>query len=136
MDAERQASYEGSDAEAEERVYDAMSDDHDRNLLRAVRAAEPSDLAKFTSDFHDKRLQAMLPRYKARNFPSSLTDEERRAWDEYRHEKLFAGGNESRLALYFDTLAACAKDPKYANKQFLLEEIQLYGQSLMPAEAS
>lgn len=134
MDEERNASYEGSDAEAEERVYDGMVDDHDRNLLGAVRAADPSDLSRFASDFHDARLRAMLPRYKARNFPSSLTDEERQAWDEYRTQKLFAGGDNSRLGQYFQRLAACAEDKKYADKQFLLEELQLYGQSIMPEE--
>jgi exodeoxyribonuclease-1 len=135
MDEERTASYDDSDVEAEERVYDGMVDDHDRNLLGAVRAAESSELSRFATDFHDARLREMLPRYKARNFPASLTDEERQAWDEYRTQKLFAGEQNSRLAQYFQRLAACAADPKYADKQFLLEELQLYGQSIMPEAA-
>lgn len=126
---------EASEREAEERVYDGeMYDDHDRNLIRAVRAAEPHEVSNFAGDFHDTRLTSMLPRYKARNFPSALTDEERQGWDEYRTQKLFAGGNDSRLAKYFESLASCAQDAKYAEKQFLLEELQLYGQSIMPAE--
>jgi exodeoxyribonuclease-1 len=132
MDDERQAGYEGSDAEAEERVYDAMADDHDRNLMRTARAAVPTELGKIAGDFHDPRFSAMLPRYKARNFPTDLTSEERQAWEAYCSERLFAGGTESRLAQYFQKLAKCAEDPKYAGKQFLLEELQLYGQSLMP----
>jgi exodeoxyribonuclease I len=134
MDDERAASYDTNGAEAEERVYDGMVNDHDRNLLGAVRAAEPSEVSRFASNFHDARLQSILPRYKARNFPASLTDEERQAWEEYRTQKLFAGGEQSRLGQYFQRLAACAKDPKYADKQFLLEELQLYGQSIMPDE--
>jgi exodeoxyribonuclease-1 len=134
MDEERQAGYGKEDSEAEEQVYDGMVGDHDRNMLRAIRAADPTTLGEFTADLQDKRLKAMLPRYKARNFPSSLTDEERHDWEEYRTQKLFAGGNESRLAKFFAQLTACAEDAKYADKQFLLEELQLYGQSLVPDE--
>jgi exodeoxyribonuclease-1 len=133
MDDERQQSYD-SDTDADENVYGGLYDDHDRNLLRVVRGADPSKLTKFSGDFHDKRLQTLLPRYKARNFPGSLTDEERKAWDSYRNDRLFGGGDDSRLAEYFRRLAACAAEPKYADKQFLLEELQLYGQSLLPTD--
>lgn len=134
MDEERQAGYDDGQVEAEERIYEGMVDDHDRNLLGAVRAAEPVELSRFANDFHDARLRDILPRYKARNFPGSLTDEERQAWDSYRTHRLFDGGDDSRLGKYFQRLGVCADDSKYADKQFLLEELQLYGQSLIPDE--
>ena len=136
MDDERLASYEDIlDVDAEEQVYSGMYDDHDRNLLRAIRVAEPSTLGEFAADLHDDRLKAMLPRYKARNFTEALTDEERQVWDAYRTERLFAGGDDSRLGRYFQRLAACAEDKQYREKQFLLEELQLYGQSIIPTES-
>jgi exodeoxyribonuclease-1 len=115
-------------------LYDGFLGDHDANLLRVVRAAEPDELGKLAGDFRDKRMQALLPLYKARNFPDHLSSEERETWDAYLAQKLFNGGNQSMLAKYFERLAACAQDSKYTEKQFLLEELQLYGQSLMPAE--
>ncbi len=134
MDQERQAGYGTAEVEAEELIYDGMVADHDRNLLRVVRSAEPTELETFVSSFHDGRLKAILPRYKARNFPAAMTDEELQAWEAYRTQKLFAGGDTSRLARYFQQLATLATDSKYTEKQFLLEELQLYGQSIMPAE--
>lgn len=132
MDEEREKAAAGETQEAEENVHGGLLDDHDRNLLKTVRASDPAGLSDFAAKFHDQRLQQMLPRYKARNFPESLTAEERQAWDEYRTQKLFGGGDDGKLAQYFRQLAACAENPKYADKQFLLEELQLYGQSLMP----
>jgi len=134
MDTERLRSQTDEAPDVDEQVYDGLLDNHDQNLLRAVRAAEPTDVSQFAEQFHDKRMQQLIARYKARNFPDSLTAEERESWEAYRAAKLFEGGDNSQLAKYFQRLAVCAEDPKYADKQFLLEELQLYGQSLMPAE--
>ena len=134
MEVDRQTAASKDEQDVESRLYDGFLDDHDCNLLRAVRAAEPIEVPKFGDQFHDERMRQLLPRYKARNFPESLTAEERQAWDEYIRHKLFDGGNQSKLAQYFATLAACAQDSTYAKSQFLLEELQLYGQSIVPAD--
>jgi exodeoxyribonuclease-1 len=136
MEAERGTSDKDAGLEAEELVHGGLYDDHDANLLRFVRAADPTELADLADKFHDNRLRDILPRYKARNFPASLSDEERQAWETYRMNKLFDGGDNSRLGQYFQQLGRCAEDPKYTDKQFLLEELQLYGQSLLPTEFS
>ena len=133
MDDER-ANGNDEAPDVDEQVHGGLLDNHDQTLLRAVRAAEPTDVSQFGDQFHDKRMCELLLRYKARNFSDSLTDEERQEYEAYRTHKLFEGGQSSRLAQYFSRLAECAKNPKYTDKQFLLEELQLYGQSIMPAE--
>jgi len=55
-------------------------------------------------------------------------------WDAFCAQKLFSGGTSSRLARYFQRLEQCAALPQYKNKQFLIEELKLYGESIMPAE--
>jgi exodeoxyribonuclease-1 len=134
MEKDRQTEFMAAEQAVDNQIYDGFLDDHDGNLLRVVRAAEPAELGSFASDFHDIRMQALLPLYKARNYPDELSSEERETWDAFCAHKLFDGGNESRLAHYFARLAACAELPQYQKKQFLLEELQLYGQSLMPTE--
>ncbi|HEX7368579.1 MAG TPA: hypothetical protein VF261_02890, partial [Candidatus Saccharimonadales bacterium] len=131
LDAQRSEADARKESDVDDQVYDGLLDDHDRNLLRAVRAAEPGELADFTGGFHDSRMGQLLPRYKARNYPETLTDEERATWEAFRSRKLMDGG---LLKRYFDQLAECAGNPVYADKQFLLEELQLYGQGLMPAD--
>ncbi len=134
MEKQRQTEFMSAEQNVDAQLYDGFLGDHDGNLQRVVRASEPDDLTKIIDDFHDKRLKALVPLYKARNYPAQLSSEEREQWDVFCSQKLFAGGNNSRLAKYFERLAACASLPQYKDKQFLLEELQLYGQSIMPAE--
>ncbi|HWT56091.1 MAG TPA: exodeoxyribonuclease I [Candidatus Microsaccharimonas sp.] len=134
MESERTREFMNESQPVDAQLYDGFIGDHDANLQRVVRAAEPAKLADLASDFHDARLKALLPLYKARNFPEALDSEERAAWDGFCAQKLFDGGNASQMAKYFERLADCATKPEYQDKQFLLEELQLYGQSIMPTE--
>jgi exodeoxyribonuclease-1 len=132
MDKKREAyvaSKGASDVDAQ--IYDGFLQPGDKQLTRAVRAAKPTELASFANRFSDDRMRQMLPRYKARNYSESLTGEEREQWDTYCREKLLAGGSRSPLARYFTRLQELASSAP-ADKTFLLEELQLYGQSIMP----
>jgi exodeoxyribonuclease-1 len=116
------------------RLYDGFINNADKQTMRAVRVAEPEALSDFANDFKDDRLKSLLPLYKARNYPRSLDSEERAAWEEFCKQRLFEGGNASRMAKYFARLAELAKEHTSGEKQFLLEELQLYGQSIMPTD--
>jgi exodeoxyribonuclease-1 len=114
-------------------LYDGgFFDTNDKQAMRAIWVAEPKELDTFINKVHDERLRQLLPRYKARNFPASLTDDERRAWEEFCRQRLVDGGPQSRLALFFAKLEELAATAT-SDQTFLLEELQLYGQSLMPA---
>lgn len=119
----------------DERLYDGFIDGQDKQVMRAVRVANPEELGQFGDQFKDERLKNLLPLYKARNFPKSLTGEERVAWDDYCTKKLMSGGTESQLAKYFDRLQELAAGKLTPEQQYLLEELQLYGQSIVPADA-
>jgi exodeoxyribonuclease-1 len=122
-------------ADADGKLYDGFLDNADKQAMRAVRAADPDELSQLADEFKDDRLKAMLPLYKARNYPSHLTDEERAAWEEFIKRRLFEGGDKSKLAKYFARLAELAQGKLTSGQQFLLEELQLYGQSIMPSDA-
>jgi exodeoxyribonuclease-1 len=109
-------------------LYDGFVPNADKAALSAVRAAEPGQLSGFS--FKDKRLQALLPLYKARNYPKSLDQAEQTAWEEFRSQKLDTGGG---AANFFNRLEELAKTPGLdGEKRYLLEELNLYAQSLMP----
>jgi len=97
-----------------------------------VRAADPAELAGLRQDFHDQRLQELLPRYKARNFSDQLTDEERTEWETYRYHTLMDGGAESKLAKFMHRLGQLAESEQVQEKRYLLEELQLYAESIIP----
>lgn len=118
------------------RLYEKFIDDSDKRIMSVVRTASPDQLSDLDTDFKDARLQGLLPLYKARNYPKSLSADERAAWDEFCAQKLFEGGTTSRLAKYFARLADLAAGTVTDAQKYLLEELQLYGQSIVPADAT
>ena len=91
--------------------------DRDRRAMDAVRRLSPQALAAEPPAFEDWRLPLMLLRYRARNWPDTLTPEEHEEWDAYRLARLTepeAGGSiqidqfEARLA---ELAEAHADDP-------------------------
>lgn len=131
-DQQEKTPRQGSD-DVEAQLYDSFLNNADKPLMSAVRAAEAEELTTLSADFKDKRLNELLPRYKVRNFPTAVDDETRVTWEAYRYKRLMAGEQNSRLAQYFAKLAEMAKQPDLSdNKRFLLEELQLYGESIVP----
>lgn len=118
----------------DEQLYDGFVAGSDKTKMSVVRAADVSELAGFHIDFTDARLDALLPLYKARNYPKSLDGAETQAWREYIKTKLMSGGPESLATKYFARLAELAKTGLNGEKQFLLEELQLYGEAVVPFE--
>lgn len=62
----------------------------DRALMNQVISASPEQLSTRQWPFKDRRLETMLLRYKARNFPQTLSLAEADTWQNYRREKFSA----------------------------------------------
>jgi exodeoxyribonuclease-1 len=80
--------YESKIADAEFRLYDGFIPDADKYLQLAVRRATVQDLTQKTFAFHDERLRELLFRYRARNFPQSLSAAEQKQWQAFRQTRL------------------------------------------------
>jgi exodeoxyribonuclease-1 len=119
----------------DERLYDNFISDTDKSVMRALRVAETNEMADLAGTFKDRRLQNLAPLYKARNYPASLSTEERSKWDDFCRQKLLAGGKDSPLAGYFARLQELTDEKLPQTKQYLLEELKLYGESIIPADA-
>jgi exodeoxyribonuclease-1 len=120
------------------RLYEGFYDKYDKDLLETIRSTSPEQLDDaYAARFHDERFQQLLSLYKARNFPAALSTDERAAWDEFRAKKLLSGDRQSRLANYFAKLDSIAATQTLDERQqFLVEELRLYGESIVPADAS
>ncbi|MDB5181559.1 MAG: exonuclease [Candidatus Saccharibacteria bacterium] len=116
------------DSDPECQLYDGFIPDGDKAKMAVVRAAGAEQLRGFDPGFSDKRLHQMLVRYKARNYPSSLTDTERAEWEAYRAERLRRG-----LPHFIEELHKAAKIHTGSDAQYTLEELRLYAESIMPA---
>ncbi len=112
--------------DVESALYDSFIPDNDRIKCNAVRNATIDQLADFHPDFTDDRLPELLIHYKARNFKASLTETEAESWEAYRQARL------NRQAPKF--ASEIAKFQAAGADDFLLEELELWYQSLLPAD--
>jgi exodeoxyribonuclease-1 len=118
-----------ADAQAVDgQLYDGFIPDADKHKISVVRAAKPAELTALDLKFTDERLKVLLPLYKARNFPKLLDDTELAEWEGFRKIKL-----QDRLPGFFKHLEDLAKTPGLdGEKKYLLEELNLYAQSIIP----
>jgi exodeoxyribonuclease I len=72
----------------EQMLYQGFFNEQDKKLMQQVRQASPHDLARKNFPFTDARLPELLFRYRARNFPQSLNDEERNRWRDFCQKRL------------------------------------------------
>jgi exodeoxyribonuclease-1 len=59
----------------------------DSQRIDTIRNTPVEELADTHFNFDDSRLDEMLFRYRSRNFPETLNKDERKRWDEYRHDR-------------------------------------------------
>lgn len=123
FETERQ--FEATD-DPEAKLYDGFLDDRDKLRVEKVRWASLEQLADMHPEFTDERLAPLLLHYKARNYPKSLSESELALWEEWRQARLERQLSGAVSAM--NRLAKTADD----DKQFLLQEIQLWIESIAP----
>ena len=69
-------------------LYGGFLSNSDRRLCDQVKSASPQILARSSFPFEDRRLAELLFRYRARNFPESLSVDEKLQWQEYCFERI------------------------------------------------
>ncbi len=62
--------------------------DSDRSHMETLRKTAPEELGRYDFPFRDRRLPEMLFRYRARNYPDTLSVQERERWREFRRGRL------------------------------------------------
>ena len=74
----------------------------------------------------------MLFRYRARNWPESLTSEEQEQWQQYRQQRLTDESNNKILTLprFFKALSECRTDDITSEQQQVLDDLEAYGNHL------
>lgn len=106
-------------------------DSHDKALFRKIHKLLPETLGSQSFDFHDDRLPEMLFRFRCRNYPEFLTENELEKWRNYCREKLVGEDAKGidRLTQVNQTISAKLKDAT-PQKTFLLRQLSQYIGSL------
>jgi exodeoxyribonuclease-1 len=121
------------DENIDNQIYDAFWTDADRSELLEIRMSAPENLFELQKSIKNKRLRELMPHYKARNYPHILTPEEHEIWDAYRRKVLFEGGEKSKFSKITNRINEIAKTRKLtSNDEYLLAELQLYIESIIP----
>ena len=114
-------------SDVEGKLYDSFTPKSDQVKIRLVAAADSASLADLHPNFADERLDELLFRYKARQYPTSLSESEEKRWQKFRRAKL-----ERELPAYLSELSKLVSSP--AADQFILEELQLWAESIAPVD--
>ena len=120
--------YDRPPFDAETAVYDGFLDDRDRTRTGVIKDMDENALADFHPNFADERLPELLLHYKAKNFPTSLTEAETQKWEEYRKKRI------ERQSKQF--IAEMKKFQSEGADSYILEELYLWFQSLQDSDYS
>jgi exodeoxyribonuclease-1 len=110
--------------------------DSDRREMARLRALSPEDLASRRFVFQDPRLPEMLFRYRARNWPSALAEDERDRWDAYRLQRLTEPGAGAGITIdaFQERLIALGAELRSDPERVaLLDELAQWGERVMDA---
>ena len=97
------------ESDVDEDLYGGFVPNDDRRVLERLRGMTPAQLAEQRPAFSDERLEELLFRYRARNFPELLSDDERQRWRAHAKSRLVDGvGGLQTLAVFRARVTALA----------------------------
>lgn len=112
----------------EARLFEGFVSKSDDIKIEAVRNSTDRELADFHPDFADERLTDLLLHYKARNFPKSLSSQEKELWEEYRVENL-----QKMMPNFMKEFQEIANNQNLnSQEEYILEEIKLWLENILP----
>lgn len=119
--------------DVDEDLYGGFVGNGDRRRLTQLRSLSPAELAHARTGFDDPRLEELLFRYRARNFPDTLGEEEAERWEAHRAARLLEGEggvrNVDQLFAEIDVLAEKADE----RGEEILGALYEYAEAIAPS---
>ena len=125
---------EGTPVDVDEDLYGGFLGDADRRRLEDLRAMSPASLAAARTGFDDPRLEELLFRYRARNFPETLRPDEVERWEAHRAAKLLEGeGGARNVDQFFAEIDALAETADEKAEE-ILGALYEYAEAIAPTD--
>jgi exodeoxyribonuclease I len=108
--------------------------DSDKRTMTRVRSAGPEGLVAESFVFEDERLPEMLLRYRSRNYPETLSAEERAQWDEFRFQRITESESGASICMedfQVEVEALLASDGLTERNRKVLEALLDYADELL-----
>jgi exodeoxyribonuclease-1 len=122
--------------DVDEDLYGGFVGPNDRRTLQRLRELPAAQQAARRPAFDDPRLEELLFRYRARNFPELLDEDDRVRWLQHCSERLHHGaGGTLTLAAFLervDALAEAAAERDDERAQAILEALVDYAEGIAP----
>jgi exodeoxyribonuclease-1 len=119
--------------DVDEDLYGGFVGNRDRGQLNRLRSLPPVQLAKERPSFDDERLEEVVFRYRARNFPETLSSEEMQRWEDHRSSRLLDGDAGARnVDMLFGDIDALSETAD-EHGQEILGALYDYAESIVPA---
>lgn len=103
-----------AEPDVDENLYGGFIGNDDRRRLNQLREMSAAELAHSRMGFDDSRLKELVFRYRARNFPQTLSPEDAGRWEAHRAARLLEGEGGARnvdaLFAEIDALAETADE--------------------------
>ena len=121
--------------DVDEDLYGGFVGPGDRRILERLRGLPGDKLAGKQPSFADGRLEELLFRYRARNFPDTLSPEEAARWLQHCSERLHEGvGGGQTLAQFFERIDAL-NETAVERGQAILGALYDYAEQIAPEVA-
>jgi exodeoxyribonuclease-1 len=124
----------GVDTDPDHMIYSGgFFSQHDRRLMDSIRNTDPALLVQLPLPFKDGRLTEMLFRYRARNFPETLSAEENRQWQKQRLQRLNQPTAERQLdpeTFRLEIMAARQAHQGDQRAQSILDHVEAWGNEI------
>ncbi len=110
----------GEAVDVDEDLYGGFLGNEDRRRLERLRKLSGEQLAGQRVGFDDERLEELLFRYRARNFPATLSADETTRWLEHCSARLHDGaGGSTTLAQFFERIDELNEDADDRGQEIL-----------------
>lgn len=120
--------------DVDEDLYGGFVGNGDRRRLEHLRGVSPVELARTRSGFDDPRLEELLFRYRARNFPDTLSEEDEERWLQHRVARLLEGeGGARNVDAYFAQIDELAQEAQDERAENLLSVLYDYAEAIAPS---
>jgi exodeoxyribonuclease-1 len=118
--------------DVDEDLYGGFIGNNDRRTLQRLRGLAPEALAQARPAFDDGRLEELLFRYRARNWPATLDDSGQARWQQHCSERLHDGVHGGlTLQGFFDRIDTLSESADECGQE-LLGALYDYAEAIAP----
>ena len=127
---------DGAPVDVDEDLYGGFLSNADRAALTRLRQKTPEQLAGARPHFDDTRLEELLFRYRARNFPATLDAAGQARWQQHREDRLLFGHGGALSLPAFQARTAALREAAAGDLRSLdlLAALDGYAGSIAPGQ--